>query len=363
MTGMVLVGAWATAAHAACDKELKAVETAAGEAVPTAFGVLATCDGAKAAEALPTAVKRTGDVDSLAGLAVVAIDAGLYPAVHGLLELVPDYSAREETARAIGAACAGDPKVVTFLAELHDAVKDRTFVGWSGALASCSADELTQRLERLTSEPPPRAFDDKYAAVVDLYAQRQRTAALPVLEKAATAAAPTGGPLALVVDAMVKCVTPEGIGAKPSDADRTALVAALQRVAGSASPDGLHRLANAMVAVGAPDAAGALLPKLYPDRVQSNGSFLYGLASVERCDDASVVHWTVVEDPSKRWSIAQDVDGPARAFKGRLKCGAEVSWTIQLTPEPVKQSDEVEAWAESIAGDAKLREEKRLVLR
>ena len=212
---------------------------------------------------------------------------------------------------------------------------------------------------------PPREFDQKYATVVDLYAAKKKAAALPVLEKAAGTAAASGGPFASIVDAMVKAVTPEGIGGKPSDADRDALVASLQRIPASGEAQ-IQRLANAMVTVGAPDAAGALLPKLYPDRMQEDGSFLYGVASIEKCEDASVVHWAVVEDPAKRWSIDEQVDAPAKAFKAKLKCKTPSPYTVQLTPEPVKDPNEVEAWAEqlaSAAGDGtKLKAEKTVVL-
>jgi hypothetical protein len=350
-------------AWAACERELKALEGAEGEGVAATYGTLAACDAAKAKEAFPAAVKRSGDVQSLAEVAVVAIDAGIAEPVHGLLELIPDYAAREEAARLIGARCGDDPKVEAFVLGLHDAVKDRAFVGWAGALRRCETEGLTGRLEELAAAPPDRAFDDKYATVVELYARKKGAGALPVLQDAAAEAA-GGGPFAVVVDAMIKAVTPEGIGGEPTAADREALVSALSSVAGSVSDaDGLRRLASALVGVDAPDAAGALLPKLYPDRVQDDGVFLYGVAATEACDDAAVVHWAVVEDEGQRWSIADDVDGPARAFKGKLKCDAE--WTVQVTPEPVAEEDEIEAWAEGIAeaaDGAKLKGQKKITL-
>jgi hypothetical protein len=351
-------------AWAACERELKALEGAEGEGVAAAYGKLAACDAAKAKEAFPAAVKRSGDVVSLAAVALVAIDAGVAEPVHGLLELIPDYAAREETARAIGGRCGDDPKVEAFVLGLHDALKDRAFVGWAGALRACGTEGLTARLEELAGSPPNRTFDDKYATVVELYARKRGAKALPVLQKAAAAAA-SGGPFAVVVDAMIKAVTPEGIGGKPSAADRDALVAALSALAGSVSDgDGLRRLASAMVTVEAPDAAGALLPKLYPDRVQDDGAFLYGVAATESCDDAAVVHWAVVEDLGQRWSITEDVDARARGFKAKLKCDAE--WAIQITPEPVAEEDEIEVWAEGLveaAGDgAKLKGEKPITL-
>lgn len=350
-------------AWAACEQELKALEGAQGEAVAGVYGKLAACDAGKAQEAFPNAVKRSGDVESVAEVTVVAIGAGITQPVHGMLELIPDYAAREETARAIGRRCTEGP-VEGFVIGLHDALKDRAFVGWAGALRACEAEALTGRLEQLAGAPPDRAFDDKYATVVELYARKQDAAALPVLKQAAGKAT-GGGPFAVVIDAMIKAVTPEGIGGEPTAADRDALVAALTELSGTVTaPDDLRKLASAMVTVEASDAAGALLPKLYPDRVQDGGAFLYGVAATEACDGSAVVHWAVVEDRGRRWSVTEAVDGAARGFKPKLKkCDAE--WTVAVSPEPVADDGDVAAWAEGIAeaaDGAKLKGEKKIVL-
>ncbi|MEZ4240955.1 MAG: hypothetical protein R3F59_33315 [Myxococcota bacterium] len=353
-------GAWA-----ACDKDLKALDKAEGEAVVAVYGKLAACDAAKAGEAFPAAVKKSGDTQTLAKVAVTAIDAGITEPVHGLIELIPDFPAREETARLIGSRCADDEKVVAFVSGLHDAVKDRAFVGWAGAVRTCEAPAVLEQLEQLAAAPPARGFDDKYATVVELYARKKGAEALPVLTEAAAQAAGNGGPFAVVVDAMGKAVTPEGSLSGASDADREKLVAALQSLGGQVQgDDALRRLATELVRLGADDAAGALLPKLYPSKVQSDGTFLYGVAATEACGEDAVVHWALVEDGGKRWTIDDDVAGPAKAFKGKLKkCPAE--WTVQVTPEPVADADAVEAWAETVAqgaGDAKLKGEKKIVL-
>ena len=115
-------------------------------------------------------MKKTGDVAALSSLAKVAIGAGMDAEVHAMLDSIPDYAAKEETVRFIGGACTDDPKVEAFVVGLHDALKDRSFVGWAGALRSCPSEAVTAKLEALTLAPPPREFDDKYATVVDLYA-------------------------------------------------------------------------------------------------------------------------------------------------------------------------------------------------
>jgi hypothetical protein len=346
-------------AEAACEKELKALGAAQGPAVAETFKTLTACNPASAGEAFAASAKRTGDVDSLASLARTAIDAGLATQVHGLLELVPDYAAREETARLIGTWCAEDPAIETFLVGLHDALKDRAFVGWAGALRSCSSPALLQELERLAAAPPAKEFDDKYATVVDLYAAKRKAAALGVLEKAAIASG-AQGPFSVVIDAMVKSVTPEGIGGEPAEADKTALVDALLRISDSSEPDQVREVADALVGLGETEAAGDLLPKLYPDRVQEGGSFLYGLAAVEQCGESAVVHYAVVEDAGSRWDLASEVEDRVKSFKPKLKCDAPL--TAQVSPEPVQDAEEVEGWAESLSPGAKLKAYKTIVL-
>lgn len=346
-------------AHAGCDKELKALGAAQGAAVATAFQTLSTCDRKAAEEAFAPSIKRTGDVDSLAALVRFAIDAGLTSQAQGALELVPDFAAREETARLLGGWCTEDAAIATFLVGLDDALKDRAFVGWSGALRTCDAPALLEDLEAAAGAPPAQAFDDKYATIIDLYASKRRAAALPVLETAAGKAA-SGGPFSNIVDAMVKSVTPDGIGTSPSDADKAALVAALGRIGEGIEPAAVREIADALVGIGDMAAAGKLLPKLYPDRVQEGGVFLYGLAAVESCNDKSMVHYVVVEDRASRWAITSDAEAQAKIFKPKLKC--EAGPEVKLTPEPLKKSSEAAEWAATLSEGAKVKSYKTVVL-
>lgn len=353
----------ATVAMAAtCPKEMKALDAAKGDNVASAFLAVAVCDLGVANAAFPNAMKKTGDVTSLTSLTFAALDNGLTGPVTTMLEAIPEYSAREELARAVGAGCTANAARVGFVRSLTE-LKGRAFVAWSGAVAECTAPEIDAALESLVAAPPQgTAEDNKYSAVVDLYARRKQAAALPALEQAA-AASLAGGPLTVLVDGMVKAVTPTGIGAKPSPADRDALVASLGRIGANASPEVANSLAQTMAKVGAEDQAVALLPKIYPTKVQASGGFLYGLAAIEKCDDVSVIHYATVQEPGKRWSPQADATTAANVFKRKLKCGAE--WQVQLSAEPVASAEEVTAWAEKMAEatpGAKLKAEKTIVL-
>ncbi len=358
-----LLPAWSAAA--ACETEVNALRSAEGEHVAQAFAAVAACDPTVAGGQLGGAVKRTGDVDSLVSLAHAAIDAGLHTDVHGMLETIPDYSAREETARAIGALCTTDPEVLDYVVGLHGSVRDRTFVSWSGALRTCEAPELTASLESLAAKPPSTAFDDKYATVVDLYATKTGVDAIPVLEKAAIASA-KGGPFPVVVDALLKAATPAGIGMRPEGAAREALIGAFTRIAPAATPEQVTTLADKLAAMGAEAAAASLLVHIYPDRVQADGGFVYGVAAVERCEDEALVHWAVVREPGTRWAVEEDLKAPVESFEPRLKCKTPAPYTVVTTPSPVATTADVSAWAATHAassgGGAKLREEATVIL-
>jgi hypothetical protein len=214
----------------------------------------------------------------------------------------------------------------------------------------------------MLATPPKSTFDDKYSAVVDLYARRTKSAGLPMLEQATTAAL-DGGPVAILIEGMQKAVTPDGIGAKPTEADRDALVASLGRVGANANPTVANSIAQTMIKVGAESQAVALLPKIYPTKVQAGGGFLYGLAAIEQCDEAMVVHYATVSEPGKRWSVQADAAAQANAFKRKLKCGADLR--VQVSAEPVASAEEVTAWAENLASateGAKLKAEKPITL-
>jgi hypothetical protein len=348
--------------HAACEAQHKALDDAKGADVPAAFTALATCDTTEAGQVFAEAMRATGDVESLVALTTAALDAGLVEPVQAMAEQIPA-SSRTETTTRIGAACSTHAPTLQMLVGLHQAVKDRAYAAWEGGLGACEADALTSMLESAVKAPPPHTFDDKYNTVLAAYAERKGVDALPAMQAAAKASL-KGGPLQMIVEAMQRAVTPEGLNAQPSEADRGKLVTALTAVAGDASPEQASAIAGRLVAVGAEDAAVSLLGRIYPDAVQKGGGFVYGVAAVETCDKETVLHWAEVSEPGKRWSVLEAVQGPARAFKARLKCDSG-EWEVRLTNGPVAGSDAVEAWAETVAaelGDAKLREEKGLKL-
>jgi len=366
LSGMLL---WANTAKAACETQVQVLEaTSPGAGVTDAYAAVAACDGGEAATQLPVALIRATDASTMATVASTAIEAGSDAAerVRELLDGIEDYGDRDALARTIGARCTDEPHVLSFLRGLHSAVKDRRFVAWGAALAACPDAGLTADLEALAKEPPARSFDDKYGKVVELFGMRAGASALPVLQGAAIAAA-DAGPLPVILDGMVRAVTPAGYGKKPQGDDRAALLASLLGVGQAVGPEPAGRVADVLVNQGDETGAASLLPRIHPGKELAGGGFRYGVIAIEPCGDDPVLHWAVVHDAKSRWSIASDVDGLARAFKGKVKDCAPDSWTVRVSPSPVLGADEVAAWVAQVAaaegmGDAKQREEKAIRL-
>ncbi|MBX2800586.1 MAG: hypothetical protein KTR31_23100, partial [Myxococcales bacterium] len=282
-----------------------------------------------------------------------------------MLDGIGDYSAREQVTERIGASCS-DPTVLAFVRNLHDTLKDRAFVSWAGAVETCDASEIVADLETWAADPPTLKFDNKYAKVVELYGQRTGAAGLPLLSNAAIAASTEGGPFSAVLDAMVKAVTPEGLGSKPEGASANALADALLTVAAGVGDEDVGRVGDSLLSVGATTAAATLRPRLHPGLQQGDGSFLYGLAAVESCNEVAVVHWAVVADGGDRWDVLPDAQPVAEGFKRKLK-GCNDPLSVSTTPQPIRGSSEAERFAEAAAeasgaSSVKLKSQKRIEL-
>jgi hypothetical protein len=334
----------------ACDVHVKKASTAKGDELVTAFKDLTKCDKAQAATSFESFMKASGDADTLVSLSLVAIDAEQYTPVWAMIEKIPDYSARDEVAEKVGAACADHAKVLPFLQGAYFGLRDIQFEQWDDALVSCPSDELTKFLEGEVAKPPASSYNEKYAAIVTAYAKRKKADALPALEKAAIAAA-ENGPFDMILEKMATAVEPAEIGEEMSAADKKKLEDSLVKVANGVKPERAKQVADSLYNAGAEQAAASLLPRVYPDRVQGGGKLLYGVASVEVCDKEAVVHWAGVTDPAKRWSILTDVEAPARAFKPKLKCTAKDAWPVLATPEPVKDSAEIQKWVDGVVAE------------
>jgi len=348
-----------------CDALVAKAESAEGADLVAAYEQLLACDQAEAKAAYVDFMKNSGDAQTLVDLSIAAIDKKVYAEVWNSLDKIKDYSARDKVASGVGKACGDHPEVVTFLKGAYFGLRDIQLGKWSDAYVMCENDEVVGFVQSKVVEPPARSFDEKYNIVLKIWAEKKRTEALADFTKAAVAASSNGGPFSSILDSMNQAVQPTELGAQMTDADRKALEEALVEVANQVEPEFAKQVADKLFNAGAEARAASLLPKIYPDRVQEGGMLMYGVASVESCDKEAVIHYTTVTEPAKRWSIISDVEGPARAFKAKLKCTASDPWPVLATPEPVADSKQVDDWADQLEAewaakglDVKLKSEK-----
>ena len=332
------------------------------------YSRLLNCDKSIAEDNFEAFIKVTGDVESLVSLAMTAINAEAYNPVWKMLESVP-YSHRENVARGIGGQCANSDKLGPFLQGAYYALHGVQFGQWEGALVTCELPTVSDWILSSATNPPSSSYDPKYEVMLKVLVQRQGAECLPSLEAAAVKAAENGGPFPMILEKMNTAVKPSGIGVEMSDENKVLLTTSLTNVAQKVDSEHARAVADRLFNAGSEAEAASLLPRIYADKLQGNGSLIYGMAAIEQCEDRAIVHWTSLSDPGKRWSILSEADATAVSFKAKLKCEAPKPWPVVATPEPLSSSKEIEPWAKEIGmpwaekGNAvKLKKQKDVVL-
>jgi hypothetical protein len=353
MLAALLLSVAPSLAAGPCDAQLAKVGSLAPEAVAPAFTALAACD-AKAAETnYVRFLERATDADALVALVNAAIAADVWQPVWVSLGKISSYEARDEIAQRVGESCTSNEKVLPFLKGAYHGLKEVDFRQWDDAYAACASDALWTWVAETVSNPPAKAFDEKFGALLDIYVKHARAAALPALGAGAVKAAGNNGPYDTMLRKMGEAARP-AMGGQPSADDQKKLSEALVDVARKVPADKAKGVAATLASAGAEDAAASLLGTVYADRAQSGG-FLYGAVSVEAgtCSGkkTAIVHFATVTEPGKRWTILDDLEGPMTAFKPKLgkECTDVVSpWPVLHSPEPVKSAADAEAYAETV---------------
>lgn len=341
-----------SSAHAAdCAAMVAKVDTLPPEAVAAAFGDLVGCDKKVAEASFMKYLVKATDSDALVALVMRAVDADVWNPVWTSLSKIPSYDARDEVAQRVGEACGEHPKVVNFLQGAYFGLRDVEFQQWDDAYGACADEKLWTWAEGQVKSPPPKQFDEKYNYLVSIYVKHKKIDALGPLVEGVVKAAGNNGPFDAMLAQMSEAIVP-ALGASVNPDDQARLVEALSKVAQQVDIERARSVANQLANSGAEGAAARLLPVLYPDRTQPGGTFLYGAAGVEAgmCDGkkVAVLHYASVTEPGKRWSILGDLEGPMRGMKARLKdCTLESPWPVFHSPEPVKTTADVDAWAEA----------------
>lgn len=342
-----------TASAGPCDAIIKKADTSKGDDLVGAYGSLIKCDKKTAEDNFIRFMTSAGDADTLVSLSLSAIDAEIWTPVWGMVGKISSYDARDEVARRVGEACTDHGNVLGFLKGAYFGLRDIDFKQWDDALLSCQSPAMADWLAQAASTPPSQSYDEKYNTLITAYAKRMRADALPTLQAAAIKAA-KAGPYDAILAQMSEAVSPD-LGDDMSADDRAKFEKAMQAVAHAVSPDQARSVANQLASAGSEAAAAALLPSVFPDRVQSGGGFLYGGVSVETADckgvKTAVIHYAGLSEPGKLWVILEAAQAPLRAFKPKLdKCKAESAdpWPIAVSPEPLEDSKALDAWAASL---------------
>ena len=340
-------------AEASCQYLVRRANASSSSTLARNFTSLAKCSQQEAEASFNGLLPRAKSVDTLVDLSMAAIETEVWTPVWRVLSHdALDYDVRDQVATVIGEKCTENPKIVAFLKGAYFGLRDLEFQQWDDALVACQdagwGDWLTQQAQT----PPSSMFDDKYNALLSVVGTRLKADALPVFTKAAIKAA-DNGPFDAILMQMESAVQP-GIGEPIKPEDKARLESSLVEIASNVNREKARSVADRLANAGAEAAAASLLPSVYPDRVDEDGGFLYGAASIERAtckgEKTAVLHVARVEEPGSRWIILNDVRAPLRALKPKLgKCEAEGSeWGVSTTPEPVASSKDVDVWVDQL---------------
>ncbi len=339
MAGLVAL-ATAQVAEAKCESLVRTGSNQEGQPLLRTYKRLIACDAEEAKAAYTTFMQRAGSggSETLADLAMLAIEAQLWNPVWEMIGKISDYNARDEVAAVIGEKCGETESVVNFLQGAYFGLRDLDFKQWDDALITCGAPSFENWLITTVENPPPKQYDEKWDTLADVLVERKKAAALPHLSKAAVAAAANSGPYDTILAHMANSIDAP-FGQEPNPEDVQALQGALVEVAKQVDPDRARAVAGQLADAGSEAQAASLLATIYPERVQDNGGFLYAAASVEAgtCQDGekrATIHLAVVSEPGQRFDIFDEVTEPLRAVRARLK-----KCTIDTDPWPIWVSD------------------------
>ena len=340
-------------AEASCQYLVRRANASSSSTLARNFTSLAKCSQHEAEASFNGLLPRAKSVDTLVDLSMAAIETEVWTPVWRVLSHdALDYDVRDQVATVIGEKCTENPKIVAFLKGAYFGLRDLEFQQWDDALVACQDSDWGDWLAQQAQTPPSSMFDDKYNALLSVVGTRLKADALPIFTKAAIKAA-DNGPFDAILMQMESAVQP-GIGEPIKPEDKARLESSLVEIASNVNRDKARSVADRLANAGAEAAAASLLPSVYPDRVDEDGGFLYGAASIERAtckgEKTAVLHVARVEEPGSRWIILNDVRAPLRALKPRLgKCDAEGSeWGVSTTPEPVASSKDVDAWVDQL---------------
>jgi hypothetical protein len=290
-------------AYAGCSHLIPSAGKLARSQVSSTYKALIACDREAAEKNFKPFLVAAGDVDTVATLARTAIDNEVYYPVWSMLDDVPDYGARDDIAKSLGASCGEHPNMVSFFQGAYFGLGDRQFGQWREALKYCDLPSVITWLEATIGAPPKQIYDKKYNTVMEAYIEHKQADALPVLQGAASKVAAAEGPLQQILDQMTRAMRPSGFGTSLSDEALDTLVDALGAVGAASTPASAKLVAESLYQLGRESQAAGLLPIIYADRLQQDKTLLYGAAAIETCGKDHVVHWHAVTEPGTLWSI------------------------------------------------------------
>jgi hypothetical protein len=342
-----------TAMGAECDiQQLQQdVEQASPIAVGRYYVQLAECDPEAARKLAPKAMLR-----------VLASDDGNRAALHALLSGAPhavdtwlenlEPGERTGAIDFLGEQCADHPPVAAFFVQSRDA-KGETFWTdrWYRGLADCRTPSIQALLTEIMAEPSLRERNNRsrFFGILDVYARNLGAEAIPELERLVTELADRRE-RTLVVRAYADAAQVGTLGGSDL-AVLPVAIASLERVAPHLPTDGIESLRDTLMALDAPEVAGAMVRYRWPDRLR-NGRYTYVAYAIESvtCKNGktqAIFHYGDIQEAPTRWPNGQAdaLHLPSHwGLDAAAQCKGTGETTLAVIEEPVMDDAHAESW-------------------
>ena len=342
-----------TAMGAECD--IQQLQQDVAQASPIAVGryyvQLAECDQEAARKLAPKAMPRVLASEDGNRAALHALLSGAPQAVDAWLERL-EPGGRTGALDFLGEQCAEHPSVADFFVQSRKA-KGETFWTdrWYRGLADCRTPSIQALLTEIMAEPSLRERDNRsrFFGILDVYARNLGVEAIPELERLATELQDKRE-RTLVVRAYADAAQVGTLGGSDLTVIPVA-IASLERVAPHLSADRIESLRDTLMALDAPDVAGAMVRYRWPERLH-NGRYTYVAYAIESvtCKNGktqAIFHYGDILEAPTRWPTGK-VDAHHLPSHWNLdaaaRCKGTGETTMAVIEEPVTDDAHAESW-------------------
>ena len=270
---------------------------------------------------------------------------------------------RSQTIAHLGDACSGNPAVVQFFVDAHEALGEQFWrERWHRGLADCREPAI-QTLLRDALDLDTRD-SSRFGAVLEVFSRNLGRAAIPELKALALAASSDEIRLH-IVSAFADAAGVGSLEGMNAEAAEDA-IAAITDIAPQLPKESVEQARIVLQSLGGVDAANELAAVRFSALQQPDSTFLWGALAMETatCKNGKVqlgIHYGQVIAPGHYWpdqmldAVDDGVKG-AWTFTLASRCKGQSTIEVIVPSQPFADTDAYEAWRDQQLKDVRKRE-------